>query len=77
MQRTPYRTGHAVSTKFREMNAKCGEFAGVYQRCWNNRKTGESDENVLKNALGMFCKKKASGGWAYMRPYEILRACDK
>ncbi|XP_021974489.1 uncharacterized protein LOC110869554 [Helianthus annuus] len=57
------------------MNTKIGWFAGYYQQAWSNRPSGANDENVLATSIGKYTKKR--GKLPYMKPYEILRKCEK
>ncbi|KAL8208227.1 hypothetical protein R6Q57_007639 [Mikania cordata] len=43
-----YRTYHQLNSKWKDMCTKLTKFSGIYSNCANNRKTGMSDENVLK-----------------------------
>ncbi|KAL8229777.1 hypothetical protein R6Q57_014677 [Mikania cordata] len=43
-----YRTYHQLNTKWKDMCTKLTKFSGIYSNCANNRKSGMSDENVLK-----------------------------
>ncbi|KAL8227576.1 hypothetical protein R6Q57_015160 [Mikania cordata] len=42
---TEYRTYHQLNSKWKDL---CTNFCGIYSNCANNRKSGMSDENVLK-----------------------------
>ncbi|KAL8239347.1 hypothetical protein R6Q59_015914 [Mikania micrantha] len=43
-----YRTYHQLNSKWKDMCTKLTKFSGIYSNCANNRKSGMSDENVLK-----------------------------
>ncbi|KAL8231503.1 hypothetical protein R6Q57_001281 [Mikania cordata] len=43
-----YRTYHQLYSKWKDMCTKLTKFSGIYSNCANNRKSGMSDENVLK-----------------------------
>ncbi|KAL8239010.1 hypothetical protein R6Q59_015577 [Mikania micrantha] len=43
-----YRTYHQLNSKWKDMCTKLTKFNGIYSNCANNRKSGMSDENVLK-----------------------------
>ncbi|KAL8239610.1 hypothetical protein R6Q59_016177 [Mikania micrantha] len=43
-----YRTYHQLNSKWNDMCTKLTKFSGIYSNCANNRKSGMSDENVLK-----------------------------
>ncbi|KAL8225946.1 hypothetical protein R6Q57_018503 [Mikania cordata] len=43
-----YRTYHQLNSKWKDMCTKLTKFSGIYRNCANNRKSGMSDENVLK-----------------------------
>ncbi|KAL8231286.1 hypothetical protein R6Q57_001064 [Mikania cordata] len=45
-----YRRYHQLNSKWKDMNTKLTKFSGIYSNCANNRKSGMSDENVLKRA---------------------------
>ncbi|MFS7978600.1 hypothetical protein Hanom_Chr10g00917341 [Helianthus anomalus] len=77
MQREPYRLVHSVSSKFREMNHKIGLFGGIFQYAWNNRKVvkNEDDETIFVLVVKRYTTKHEP--WNYIRPYEILRKCEK
>ncbi|KAL8188669.1 hypothetical protein R6Q57_029689 [Mikania cordata] len=43
-----YCTYHQLNSKWKDMCTKLTKFSGIYSNCGNNRKSGMSDENVLK-----------------------------
>ncbi|KAL8231283.1 hypothetical protein R6Q57_001061 [Mikania cordata] len=43
-----YHTYHQLNSKWKDMCTKLTKFSGIYSNCANNRKSGISDENVLK-----------------------------
>ncbi|KAL8211402.1 hypothetical protein R6Q57_005839 [Mikania cordata] len=43
-----YRTYHQLNSKWKDMCTKLTKFSSIYSNCANNRKSGMSDENVLK-----------------------------
>ncbi|KAL8234442.1 hypothetical protein R6Q59_020542 [Mikania micrantha] len=43
-----YHTYHQLNSKWKDMCTKLTKFSGIYSNCANNRKSGMSDENVLK-----------------------------
>ncbi|KAL8193381.1 hypothetical protein R6Q57_026516 [Mikania cordata] len=43
-----YRTYHQLNSKLKDMCTKLTKFSGIYSNCANNRKSGMSDQNVLK-----------------------------
>ncbi|KAL8200098.1 hypothetical protein R6Q57_011437 [Mikania cordata] len=43
-----YRTYHQLNSKWKDMCIKLTKFSGIYSNCANNRKSGMSDDNVLK-----------------------------
>ncbi|KAL8195458.1 hypothetical protein R6Q57_025861 [Mikania cordata] len=43
-----YRTYHQLNSKWKDMCTMLTKFSGIYSNCANNRKSGMSDENVLK-----------------------------
>ncbi|KAL8229483.1 hypothetical protein R6Q57_014383 [Mikania cordata] len=43
-----YRTYRQLNSKWKDMCPKLTKFSGIYSNCANNRKSGMSDENVLK-----------------------------
>ncbi|KAL8250888.1 hypothetical protein R6Q59_034581 [Mikania micrantha] len=43
-----YRTYHQLNSKWKDMCTKLTKFSGIYSNCANNRKSGMSDENILK-----------------------------
>ncbi|KAL8197885.1 hypothetical protein R6Q57_030121 [Mikania cordata] len=43
-----YRTYLQLNSKWNDMCTKLTKFSGIYSNCANNRKSGMSDENVLK-----------------------------
>ncbi|KAL8207839.1 hypothetical protein R6Q57_007251 [Mikania cordata] len=43
-----YRTYHLLNSKWKDMCTKLTKFSGIYSNCANIRKSGMSDENVLK-----------------------------
>ncbi|KAL8225005.1 hypothetical protein R6Q57_017562 [Mikania cordata] len=45
-----YRTYHQLNSKWKDICTKLTKFSGIYSNCANNRKSGMSDENVLKRA---------------------------
>ncbi|KAL8217780.1 hypothetical protein R6Q57_021153 [Mikania cordata] len=43
-----YRTYHQLNSKWKDMCTKLTKFSDIYNNCANNRKSGMSNENVLK-----------------------------
>ncbi|KAL8223578.1 hypothetical protein R6Q57_019053 [Mikania cordata] len=45
---TEYRTYHQLNSKWKDICTKLTKFSVIYSNCANNRKSGMSDENVLR-----------------------------
>ncbi|KAL8215930.1 hypothetical protein R6Q57_022767 [Mikania cordata] len=55
-----YHTYHQLNSKWKDMCTKLTKFSGIYSNCANNRKSGMSEENLLKWAEKE-CQLKSNG----------------
>ncbi|KAL8201028.1 hypothetical protein R6Q57_012367 [Mikania cordata] len=70
-----YRTYHQLNSKWKDMCTKLTKFSRIYSNCANNRKSGMSDENVLKWAEKEYQLKSNSQTFNHSPKFRVL--CQK
>ncbi|KAL8197755.1 hypothetical protein R6Q57_024289 [Mikania cordata] len=72
-----HRTYHQLNSNWKDMCTKLTKFSGIYSNCANNRKSGMSDENVLKWAEKEYQLKSNGQTFNHYNVWEAIKDSSK